>query len=120
MASTAQPTEQCVQTVRLISIFPAPMIEAPSAACAFFTNVSCVAAIPTPTPKPERRKNARLSMVGKACDNPLRRLCTKGERSALAPEFDFLVNNMKLSKNLAIQLEITENRLGNYSTLYLM
>ena len=98
-ASTAQPTEQWVQTVRLTSILPLPTAgAADAAACAFFTSVSCEAASPTPTPRPERRRNARRSMVGRACDKPRRRLCTKGARTACPEDAVFLVNNMELSK----------------------
>src|SRR6188768_2324326 len=57
-ASTAQPTEQCEHTVRrTTSDFSA--VAAGSAASAFFTSVSCDVARPTPTPSPERRRNAR-------------------------------------------------------------
>jgi hypothetical protein len=67
-------------------------------AWAFFTKLSCDAARPTPTPKPERRKKVRRSSVGKAWVRPRRKLCTNGDDEAPAvPEF-FLVNNMELSK----------------------
>ena len=96
-ASTAQPTEQWVHTVRRTStlVVPSPGL-APSAAWVLRTSVSCEAAMPTPTPRPERRRKARRSMVGRACDRPRRRLCTKGDEVCAprgAPE-DFLVSNM--------------------------
>jgi hypothetical protein len=74
IASVAQPTEQWVQTVRLTSILPVPSMDLPSAALAFFTNASWPAARPTPTPRPERRRNARRSMVGRADARPRCRL----------------------------------------------
>jgi hypothetical protein len=41
-------------------------------------------------------------MVGRACEMPLRKLCTKGERAVLSAVLDFLVSNMKLSNKLGI------------------
>ena len=92
-ASTAQPTEQWVHTVRLTSILPDPSPLLGPAAWDFFTKVSWLAAKPTPTPKPERRKKARRSMVGMAWAKPRCKRCTKGEpaRTVLS---DFLVNSM--------------------------
>ncbi|MDT4823621.1 hypothetical protein FQZ97_568520 [compost metagenome] len=96
-ASDAQPTEQCEHTVRFTSILPAPMaVGRPSAALAFWISVSWVAARPTPTPRPERRRNARRSIVGKAFARPRRKLWTKGEVSEarwLAVPGDFLVRS---------------------------
>ena len=64
-ASTAQPTEQWPQTVRLTCTLRAASAGGASAACAFFcTSVSCEAARPAPTPRPERRRNARRSICG--------------------------------------------------------
>src|SRR5919106_4635486 len=59
-ASMAQPTEQCVQTVRLTSSFCSF-----DCACASPTreNGSCVATAPAPTVIPERLRNARRSSV---------------------------------------------------------
>src|SRR5690606_38646569 len=94
-ASIAQPTEQCVQTVRLTSTRPSPMAgPLLSAALAFLTRVSEEAARPTPTPRPERRRNARRSMVGRAEDSPRCRLWTNGERGLAAAAPDFFVSNM--------------------------
>src|SRR3989344_1376580 len=94
-ASTAHPTEQWVQMVRRTSILLSPMPTlAPSAALDFLTSVSCDAAIPTPTPRPERRRNERRSIVGSACDRPRRKLCTKGDDATCAAWEDFLVSNM--------------------------
>ena len=59
-ASIAQPTEQCVHTVRCTSRFTAP---ASSAAVALPTvpSGSCVANAPAPATRPERLRNARRS-----------------------------------------------------------
>ena len=46
-------------------------------ASAFLTKVNCEPAIPTPTPKPERFKNARRSMVGMMLSRPLAKCCTR-------------------------------------------
>src|SRR5207244_278292 len=103
-ASEAQPTEQCEHTVRLTSTLPAPMATGrPSAARALRIKASWPAASPTPTPRPERCRNARLSIVGKALERPRRRLWMKGE-AAVGREDDgapsraapvaFLVNSM--------------------------
>src|SRR3979490_669933 len=61
-ASTAQPTEQCVQTVRLISILPWPGI---ASACALpiMLNGNCAAKAPAPSVTPERLRNVRRSIV---------------------------------------------------------
>jgi hypothetical protein len=97
-ASMAQPTEQWVQTVRLTSMRPSPMAgPLLSAALAFFTSASEDAAMPTPTPRPERRRKARRSMVGMAADKPRCRLWTKGERGSALAAPDFFVSNMELS-----------------------
>src|SRR5512144_749695 len=70
-ASIAQPTEQWPHTVRLTSTFLSPAAAfAGSAACAFFTSESCDTAMPAPTPRPERRRKARRSIVGIARDTP--------------------------------------------------
>ena len=50
---------------------------------AFFTSVSCDAAMPTPTPRPERRRKARRSIVGMARETPRARLATRLD--AVAP-----------------------------------
>ena len=56
-----------------------------SAASAFFTSVSCEVARPTPTPRPERRRNARRSIVGMARRTPRARLATSAEDATAAP-----------------------------------
>ncbi len=104
-ASDAQPTEQCVHTVRRTTTVPLPsMLLAPSAAVDFLTSVSCDTARPAPTPRPERRKNARRSIVGTACDKPCRKRCTKEEDTgAPAPAPGFLVSNMsEASRNQSV------------------
>src|SRR5688500_1225462 len=60
-ASMAQPTEQCVQTVRLTSTLPV----ASSFACAspIMLNGSCEATATLPAPTPERFRKVRRSMV---------------------------------------------------------
>jgi len=97
-ASVAQPTEQWVQTVRRTSILPVPSTEPPEAASAFFTNDNWVAAKPTPTPKPERRKNVRRSSVGSAAERPRCKLLTSvlWVREAALPAV-FFVSNMMVS-----------------------
>ncbi len=63
-ASVAQPTEQCEQIVRLISI--APLAAPPSAAASALRtmpNGRLPATAPAPTPIPERFRKARRSMV---------------------------------------------------------
>jgi hypothetical protein len=97
-ASTAHPTEQWVQMVRLTSTLPAPNTDAAFPAWAFFTSDNCVAAKPTPTPRPERRKKLRRSNVGKACERPRRKLCTNEDEGAPCVPVCFLVSNMKLSR----------------------
>src|SRR5690349_10198705 len=65
-ASTAQPTEQWPHTVRLTSTLRLPSAAAAaglSAAWAFCTRLSWEAAMPAPTPRPERRREARRSSV---------------------------------------------------------
>ncbi len=96
-ASMAQPTEQCVHTVRLTSILGPPVLSAPaaSAASALRTSVSCEAARPTPTPRPERRRNLRRSIVGVARDKPRARLSTSPRDDDVAPSpVDLRVSNM--------------------------
>jgi hypothetical protein len=79
-ASMAQPTEQWPHTVRLTStFFPPSAAWAASAASAFLTSVSCDAAMPAPTPRPDRRRKARRSIVGMARDTPRARLETSGD-----------------------------------------
>jgi hypothetical protein len=81
--------------VRLTSILLAPLLEKLPDALAFLTKLSCVAAKPTPMPKPERRKKPRRSKVGKACDKPRCKRPTKAELpTVLEAESDLRVNNM--------------------------
>src|SRR5690349_16114246 len=59
-ASIAQPTEQCVHTVRFTSILP-PVFQASSAAASalpIMLNGSCAANAPAPAASPERFRNA--------------------------------------------------------------
>src|SRR5207249_800103 len=94
-ASTAQPTEQWPQTVRLTSTLRALSPLGASAASALRTSVSCDAARPAPTPRPERRRKARRSMVGMARDTPLERLETSEDGDAVPPaSVDLRVSNM--------------------------
>src|SRR5882672_8568838 len=94
-ASTAQPTEQWPQTVRLTSTLRALSSLGASAASALRTSVSWVAANPAPTPRPERRRNARRSMVGIARDTPRARPDTSEEDdAALLASVDLRVNSM--------------------------
>src|SRR5260221_9465754 len=60
-ASMAQPTEQCVHTVRLTSILP--LVCSTASAVPIIENGSCAATAPAPTVTPERCRNARRSMV---------------------------------------------------------
>ena len=95
-ASMAQPTEQWPHTVRLTSTLPVPAPAlAGSAACAFFTSVSWEAARPAPTPRPERRRKARRSMVGMARETPRDRLATRPEDEAPTDD-DLRVSSMEL------------------------
>src|SRR3972149_11303564 len=61
-ASIAQPTEQCVQIVRLTSILPPPACTA-APALPIIENGSWLAAAPAPTARPERLREVRRSMV---------------------------------------------------------
>src|SRR4051812_37610545 len=87
-ASMAQPTEQCVQTVRLTSTF---FSGSPAASALPITLYgSCEATAATPALTPERLRNARRSMVfaTRACAVRARRGC------AATSAVDFLVSNM--------------------------
>src|SRR5690606_2532932 len=87
-ASMAQPTEQCVQTVRLTSTFLSP--EAWALASWTMLNGSWEATAPAPMVTPERFRNVRRSIVfASTPDNPrARRDCG----AAAAPAF--LVSSM--------------------------
>src|SRR6266705_2927977 len=92
IASTAQPTEQCVQTVRFTSTL-SPLSSAASA-LPIMLNGSCVANAPAPTATPERFKKARRSMVFASIPERLRdRRLWPEERCAGAPA-DVLVSSM--------------------------
>ncbi len=94
-ASTAQPTEQWPHTVRLTTTFLSPEVAmAASAACTFFTSVSCDTAMPAPTPSPERRRNERRSIVGIARDTPRARLDTSDEVEPATGDDDLRVSSM--------------------------
>src|SRR5205814_571515 len=94
-ASTAQPTEQWPQTVRLTSIFLSPPLAHASPASALRTRVSCEAARPAPTPRPERRRKARLSIVGMARESPRAKPETSDDDDAARSASDDLrVSNM--------------------------
>src|SRR5215207_3534556 len=84
-ASTAQPTEQCVQTVRRTTT-PVEPAAGGSAARAFLTSVSCDVARPTPTPRPERRGMARPT--------PRARLETSDEDAAAPGSKDLRVSSI--------------------------
>src|SRR5919109_4458934 len=67
-ASIAQPTEQCVHTVRCTSSLP---VSAFASARSMMLNGSCAATAPAPTPTPERLRNVRRSIVlASTPDNP--------------------------------------------------
>src|SRR5690349_11080204 len=91
----AQPTEQCVQTVRLTSTVP-PLSSAAASAFPIMLNGNCAANVPAPTATPERFRNARRSCVftcipvrpRPSLDPP-----RADERLVVAP-VDFLVNIM--------------------------
>src|SRR2546421_231998 len=72
-ASIEQPTEQCVQTVRLTSILPLVRSSFASAS-RIIENGSCDATAAPPTPTPERLRKVRRSMVfASTPDNPFAR-----------------------------------------------
>src|SRR5262252_3476530 len=89
-ASTAQPTEQCVHTVRFTSTLPA--LSSAASALPIILNGSCVAKAPAPAATPERLRKARLSSVLASIPERLRdRRLEEGCAGAPA---DFLVSNM--------------------------
>src|SRR2546426_826665 len=92
-ASIAQPTEQCVQTVRLISTLPPASFFASAVPIMLYG--SCAAAAAAPAVTPERLRKVRRSMVfARPACNPLAR---RGSAAALA---DFLVSSMATSSDL--------------------
>src|SRR5690606_14105283 len=85
-ASIEQPTEQCVQTVRLTS-----MLRAGSEVCAsaFSTmlNEKAPAAAPAPTPTPERFRNVRRSIVVESAERtPRARLAVSAPGAGVAAD----------------------------------
>ena len=94
-ASTAQPTEQWVHTVRRTSSLPPSAAAAVETASALRTRVSWVAAMPAPRPRPDRRRNLRRSIVGTARVKPRARLSTSVRDDDVAPSpADLRVNSM--------------------------
>jgi hypothetical protein len=61
------------------------------------TRLSCEVARPTPTPRPERRRKARRSMVGMARPTPRSRLEIQDETGALPRREDLRVSNIVVS-----------------------
>src|SRR5262245_24153914 len=91
-ASTAQPTEQWVQTVRLTSILPSATFFSCASALPIMLNGSWLAKAPAPTTTPERLRNARRSTVRASAPDRLR---ARRDCGAAVPA-DFLVSNMAL------------------------
>src|SRR5688572_23806826 len=93
-ASMAQPTEQCVHTVRLISMFLACAFCA--SALPMMLNGSCDITAPVPTVIPERlRKPLRSIVLGCSAGRaPASRRC------GAAAEFTFRVSSMSVSSDL--------------------
>src|SRR6185503_1149276 len=87
-ASIAQPTEQCVQTVRLTSILPA--VASFAFASPIMLNGTCAATTPAPAVRPERLRKVRRSMVfARTPESP----CDSLDCVATLP-FAFLVSSM--------------------------
>jgi hypothetical protein len=70
-ASIAQPTEQCVHTVRFTSILPA--LSSAASALPIMLNGNWLANAPAPAATPERFRNVRRSMVFASMPERLRR-----------------------------------------------
>src|SRR5713226_3358772 len=94
-ASTAQPTEQWVQTVRLVSTLPWPGI---ASACALpiMLNGNCAAKAPAPSVTPERLRNVRRSIVFAATAGDL-------EARDLFGAADLRVSDMVIAQILAVR-----------------
>src|SRR5215831_9431688 len=90
-ASTEQPTEQWVHTVRLVSTFTA--LSAAASALPMTWYGSWPANAPAPATRPERFRNARLSIVGKVAPERRRRRGRAAVARASAP-FAVLVSSM--------------------------
>jgi hypothetical protein len=92
-ASIAQPTEQCVQTVRFTSSLPAATCFSCACALPIMLNGNWDANAPVPTATPERLRNVRRSTVRASAPERLR---ARRDCGATVPE-DFLVSNMARS-----------------------
>src|SRR5215471_6306777 len=86
-----QPTEQCVQTVRLVSTLAAPSAFAPALPISSYG--SWLANAPAAATRPERFRNARLSIVGKVAPERRRRRGRAAVARASVP-FVVLVSSM--------------------------
>src|SRR5438067_1981651 len=97
-ASIAQPTEQCVHTVRLTSSWPPSSF---ASARPMMLNGSCAATAAPPMPTPERLRNARRSIVAPSTpENPRDKCeCTARDCDA-ALDVALRVNSMALSSDL--------------------
>src|SRR6185369_11814353 len=87
VASTAQPTEQWVQTVRFTSVATAASLAASALPMAPYG--SWLANAPAPAARPERFKNVRRSIVGSGAPERRRRRGPAAETLSL-----FLVSSM--------------------------
>src|SRR5213075_3174085 len=86
-ASIAQPTEQCVHTVRLTSVLVSSFF---ASALPIKLKGNCEATAPAPAVIPERLRNVRLSIVfARTPDKPRASL-----PSETTLEVDFLVSSM--------------------------
>src|SRR5262244_1008648 len=92
-ASTAQPTEQCVQTVRLTSTLFSATCFSCASALPIRLNGSWLANAPAPAATPLRLRNARRSIVRASAPERLR----ASRDCGTTPAEDFLVSNMALS-----------------------
>src|SRR3954469_11611302 len=106
-ASIAQPTEQCVHTVRLTSILPL-VISSLASAAPIMLNGSCEATAPAPTATPERLRKARRSSVftGMA-DSPRAR-----RAEATASPVALRVSSMSSSSDLGGAVVVVDVRAG--------
>src|SRR5215475_11684457 len=92
-ASIAQPTEQCVQTVRLTSTLPSAICFSCASALPMRLKGSWLANAPAPAATPLRFRNARRSIVRASVPERLR----ASRDCGTTPADDFLVSNMALS-----------------------
>src|SRR3990172_4097826 len=87
-ASIAQPTEQCVHTLRLTSVLPAAALSCASAVPIMLKG-SCEAAAPAPSVTPERLRKVRRSIVlARTPERP------RARRDCGAAAVAFLVSSM--------------------------